>query len=77
VLHGADLLPGWGEQIWDTSAILPDDSVAGRGLHALIGYSAQPSGIQLAAWCGTLLLLILLTQFADRSVPRSAAAARG
>jgi len=76
VLHGADLLPAWGEQLWDTSAILSDDSLAGRSLHALVGYSAQPSGIQLAAWLGTLLLLILLTRFASRPVVGSAALAR-
>src|ERR1035437_2395073 len=55
ILHSADLLPGWGEHLWDTSAILADDSLAGRSLHTLIGYAARPSGIQLAAWIGTLL----------------------
>ena len=57
VLHSADLLPGWGEQIWDTSAVLADGSLLGRTLHALIGYSARPSGIQLAAYAATLLVL--------------------
>ena len=28
VLHSADLLPGWGEQLWNTSFILADDSFA-------------------------------------------------
>ena len=59
VLHSADLLPGWGEQLWNSSFILSDDSFLGRSLHALIGYSARPSGIQLAAWGATLLVLVL------------------
>ena len=50
VLHGADILPGWGEHLWDTSFVLADDSFLGRSLHALVGYSARPSGIQLAAY---------------------------
>jgi high-affinity iron transporter len=58
ILHGADLLPGWGERLWDTSALLSDDSLIGRTLHALIGYSARPSGIQVSAWLLTLLVLI-------------------
>ena len=66
VLHSADLLPGWGEQLWDTSALLDDDSFIGRGLHALVGYEAQPSGIQLAAWLGTLVLLVALSRVAGR-----------
>jgi hypothetical protein len=58
ILHGADLLPGWGERLWDTSSLLSDDSLIGRTLHALIGYSARPSGIQVSAWLLTLLVLI-------------------
>jgi high-affinity iron transporter len=66
VLHSADVVPGWGEQLWDTSALLSDDSIVGRGLHALVGYSARPSGIQLAAWLATLAVLGLLTRAARR-----------
>jgi high-affinity iron transporter len=70
VLHGADILPAWGEQLWDTSRILSDDSFVGRSLHALIGYSARPSGIQLAAWLGTLLMLATLSRVVGRPKPR-------
>src|SRR3984957_2145479 len=61
-LHSADLLPAWGEQLWNTSAILADDSFLGRSLHALVGYSARPCGIQLAAWLGTLLVLVVISR---------------
>ena len=74
VLHGADLLPGWGELIWDTSLLLTDDSFAGRSLHALIGYSARPSGIQLAAWLATLLTLGVAARAIGRKRPRRLAA---
>lgn len=57
VLHGADLLPGWGEHWWDTSFLLAGDSIPGRALHALMGYSARPSGVRLAAYLATLLVL--------------------
>jgi high-affinity iron transporter len=72
-LHSADLLPGWGDQLWDTSAFLADNSIVGKALHALIGYSARPSGIQLAAWLGTLLLLAVLSRVIGR--PRRVIAA--
>jgi high-affinity iron transporter len=74
VLHGADLLPGWGEQLWDTSAILADDSFLGRSLHALVGYSARPSGIQLAAWLATLLVLAISSRIISRPRARTRAA---
>jgi high-affinity iron transporter len=75
VLHGADLLPGWGEQLWDTSFILADDSFTGRSLHALIGYSARPSGIQLAAYLATLLTLAIAARAIGRPRARTFAAA--
>ena len=62
VLHTADILPGWGEQLWNTSFILEDKSILGKALHALIGYSARPSGIQVAAWAGTLAVLMVLSR---------------
>jgi high-affinity iron transporter len=65
-LHAADLLPGWGEQLWNTSSILADDSILGRSLHALIGYSARPCGIQLAAWLGTLVVMVTLSRVVGR-----------
>ena len=69
MLHSADLLPGWGERLWDTSAILADDSLVGRSMHALIGYSARPSGIQIAAWLGTLAVLVVVTRVTGRPKP--------
>jgi high-affinity iron transporter len=72
-LHAADLLPGWGEHLWDSSFILADDSFVGRSLHTLIGYSARPSGIQLAAWLTTLTTLGLLSRLINR--PRAQAIA--
>ncbi len=62
ILHGADLLPGWGEHLWDTSLVVSDDSYVGRSLHALIGYSARQSGIQVAAYLATLLTLVVASR---------------
>jgi high-affinity iron transporter len=73
VLHGADLLPGWGEQLWDTSGVLADDGFVGRSLHALVGYAARPSGIQLAAWLATLVMLVVFSRVVSR--PRAGSSA--
>jgi len=75
ILHSADLLPGWGEQLWNADFILSDDSLLGRSLHALIGYTARPSGIQLAAWLATLAVLIIASRILSRPRGRAAPAA--
>jgi high-affinity iron transporter len=77
VLHSADLLPGWGEHLWNTSAILGDDSFLGRSLHALVGYSARPSGIQFAAWLATLTVLVVASRAISHPGPRAVAAVAG
>jgi high-affinity iron transporter len=58
ILAGADLIPAWGYQLWDTSWLLPEDSLPGRALHALVGYSDRPMGVQLAAWAVVLAVLL-------------------
>jgi high-affinity iron transporter len=58
ILAGADLIPSWGDQLWDTSRILPDSSLVGRSLHALIGYSDRPRGVQVAAYLVVLIVLV-------------------
>ncbi len=44
--------------VWNISDILPTQSAIGTLLHALIGYDAQPSGMQLLFYVGGLLLTV-------------------
>jgi len=53
----ADLLPALGNQIWDSSWLLRDDSIPGRLLHSLAGYVAQPAGIQVLFYLAALGLI--------------------
>lgn len=55
----ADLLPPLASPLWDVSAWLPNDSAVGTFLHALMGYDAQPAGMQVVFY-GTTLTAILL-----------------
>src|SRR5579862_796950 len=56
-LMQADLLPPLGANLWDTSFLLSDQSIPGRILHTLIGYTAQPAGIQLVFYLATLSII--------------------
>ncbi|MBV9521653.1 MAG: FTR1 family protein [Alphaproteobacteria bacterium] len=68
-LAQADLLPALGQQVWDTSAFVGDDSIAGKALHALIGYVAEPAGIQLVFWAATVLGIGAMMRLAAASEP--------
>jgi len=55
--------------IWDSSGMLPEDSLAGKLMYALVGYEATPSGVQAIAY-GTGVLLVLLTGILAYKMPR-------
>ncbi|NBF11603.1 FTR1 family iron permease [Pseudomonas sp. Fl4BN1] len=59
ILAGANLIPAWGYELWDSSWLVADGSMSGRALQALLGYSDRPMGIQLAAWVVTLVILLV------------------
>ncbi|MFI4983326.1 MAG: FTR1 family protein, partial [Nevskiales bacterium] len=59
-LQQADYLSGLTTPLWDTSWLLRDDSVPGRMLHTLIGYTASPDAAQLLAYAGVVVLVLAL-----------------
>lgn len=54
----ADLLPSLANPLWNTSWLLDNGSIPGRFLHALIGYEAMPSGIQVVFYTVTLIVIL-------------------
>lgn len=63
----ADYLPPLNSPLWDTSAVLPLDSPLGTVLHLLIGYEAQPSGMQFVFYATTLTVILAGMQLARRA----------
>ncbi len=56
--------------VWDTSSILSDSSLFGRVLHTLVGYTDQPSGMQLIVYVVTLATIFGLTKACAPSPPK-------
>lgn len=51
--------------VWDSSRLLSEQSLPGQVLHALVGYSDQPMGIQLVFFAITLCILTALMRLFD------------
>jgi len=49
--------------VWNTSWLLSDDSLIGRLVHTLIGYTARPSGAQLLIYLVTIAVIVGLMRF--------------
>jgi high-affinity iron transporter len=69
----AGKLPALADPLWDTSAWLPEHSVIGQVLHALMGYVDRPSGMQVAFFLTVVVTLGALMIRFDRLQPRLAA----
>jgi high-affinity iron transporter len=53
----ADLIPAFGNQIWDTSNIVSEKSITGMLLHNLVGYDAHPAGMQVLFYVAILAII--------------------
>jgi high-affinity iron transporter len=69
LLIQADLLPSLGAPLWDTSAFLSQNTATGTILHGLIGYEAQPAGMQVLSY---LLALVVIASGMAWAAKRSA-----
>lgn len=69
MLTQADLISIMSTPLWDSSDLLSPASAAGVVLHALTGYEAQPTGLQVTAYLVTILLIAVgmhLASWQDR-----------
>jgi high-affinity iron transporter len=62
--------------LWDTSWLLPEDGIAGRLLHTLVGYSEAPNGAQLIAYLATIAMMLVLIRTVGKPAPRPVRAAQ-
>jgi high-affinity iron transporter len=64
-LAQADIATALGAHIWDTSRFVTDDSIFGRVLHTLFGYTDRPTELQLVVYLATLAAIFgLMRAFA-------------
>ena len=69
-LQQAGVVTALEQTAWDTSGILSDTSLFGRVLHTLVGYSDQPSVLQVVVYVAVLAIILVLTKaFGPRRAP--------
>ena len=72
-LQQAGVVTALSDTAWDTSAILSDTSLIARVLHTLVGYSDQPTAMQLVVYLLTLAATFsLMKLFAPSRQPSAA-----
>ncbi|WP_127091917.1 FTR1 family iron permease [Aquabacter cavernae] len=79
ILQDTGFIQSLSDPLWDTSWLLSDDGPVGRVLRTMVGYRAQPTGMQVLAYIGTVLVIVVLSrivngqlQKAKKATPRPA-----
>ena len=67
-LERANWLTALDNVVWDSGWLLSDTSIAGRALHTLIGYTDQPTAMQLTVYLAILLTTFVLMRFVGAPV---------
>ncbi len=73
-LDAAGLINVLGQRMWDSSGWLPQNSIIGKLLHTLIGYTDRPTELQLIVYVATLAIMALLMRVAAPARPAQVAA---
>jgi high-affinity iron transporter len=68
-LDSAGVVTIFDQPVWDTSAALSQTSIVGLMLHTLLGYSDQPTAMQLIVYLATIAGMIALMRFAASPRP--------
>jgi high-affinity iron transporter len=67
-LQQAQVVTAFTQMVWDTSNFISDDSVIGKVLHTLIGYTDRPTVMQLAVYVTTLATIFTLMKLFGHSI---------
>jgi len=75
-LEKANWLTALDNVVWDSGWLLSDSSIPGKALHTLVGYTDQPTAMQLAVYLAILAVTFVLMRFYGAPV-KAAQPARG
>ena len=75
-LEKANWLTAMDNVVWDSGWLLSDSSIIGKAMHTLVGYTDQPTAMQLAVYLAILMVTFVLMRLYG-SPARTTAPARG
>ncbi|TCT07669.1 FTR1 family iron permease [Aquabacter spiritensis] len=75
ILQDAGFIQSLSDPVWNTNWLLADDSAVGRVLRTLIGYRAEPTGMQVLAYAATILVIVALSRIVNGRIEKAKRAA--
>lgn len=71
ILQDSGFIQSLADPVWDTSWLLSDDGALGRVLRTLVGYRAQPTGMQVIAYAATVAVIVVLSRIVNSRITRA------
>jgi len=68
----ANVLPSLASPLWDTSGVVSNSSVMGKVLQGLLGYDAQPAGMQMIFFVAVFAAILIGMGWAKRRLQQPA-----
>lgn len=71
ILQDAGFIQSLADPVWDTSWLLSDEGPLGRVLRTLVGYRAQPTGMQVIAYVVTVAVIVVLSGIVNNRIAKA------
>lgn len=71
ILQDAGFIQQLSDPLWNSTWLLADDSAIGRVLRTLVGYRAQPTGMQVIAYFATIIVIAALSRMVNMRLQRA------
>ncbi len=61
ILQDSGFIQSLADPVWNSTWLLADDSAVGRVLRTLVGYRAEPTGMQVIAYVATVAVIVAMS----------------
>lgn len=71
ILQDAGFIQSLADPVWNTSWLLADDGALGRVLRTLVGYRAEPTGMQVIAYLSTVAVIVVASSIVNSRIAKA------
>ncbi|MGE4373403.1 MAG: FTR1 family protein [Xanthobacter sp.] len=76
ILQDSGFIQSLPDPVWDSSWLLSDEGALGRVLRTMVGYRAQPTGMQVIAYLATVAVIVVLSAIVNGRIAKANATAK-
>ncbi|MFG1297302.1 FTR1 family iron permease [Xanthobacter variabilis] len=71
ILQDSGFIQSLADPVWNSSWLLSDEGALGRVLRTLVGYRAEPTGMQVIAYVTTVAVIVILSSLVNKRIAKA------